>query len=255
MSEQQIVINDMLVNYYITGRPDSTAKTVIFLHGWRADGKVWIPVIRAMESVGYSFYSLDLPGFGKSQISSGDFSLFDYCDVVFKFVKKLELEDLILVGHSFGGRIAIKLAGTRPDLIRKLILVDSAGIRVEPKLKVVKKLFAKILRPFFLFSFTQPLRRRLYQMIGAEDYIVTPELNKTFLNVISEDLTDYLEKIGIPTLLVWGENDKDTPLAVGKRMHSLIPNSKFKILSNAGHYSFLDQPENFIKELVAFIKS
>jgi pimeloyl-ACP methyl ester carboxylesterase len=70
---------------------------------------------------------------------------------------------------------------------------------------------------------------------------------------VNEDLTENMKRILQPTLIVFGENDTDTPASTGEKMHSLIPNSKFIILPNAGHFSFTDQPEEFIKNLNKFI--
>ena len=85
--------------------------------------------------------------------------------------------------------------------------------------------------------------------------MATPEMRPTFLSVINEDLTEDMKKIKIPTLIIWGEDDDITPIEFGKRMNSLIPNSKFLILPRAGHFSFLDQPDEFVGQLTLFISS
>jgi pimeloyl-ACP methyl ester carboxylesterase len=100
----------------------------------------------------------------------------------------------------------------------------------------------------------QPLRLKLYQKIGAEDYVATPKLTRTFLNIVREDSTESMPKITAPTLIIWGENDQETPLEQGRKINSLISNSKFLILSRAGHYSFLDKTGQFTKELEKFLK-
>jgi pimeloyl-ACP methyl ester carboxylesterase len=112
---------------------------------------------------------------------------------------------------------------------------------------------AKAAKPFFKPKFMQGLRKKIYQQIGAEDYLATPGLQKTFVNITSEDLTEDMGKISCPTLIVTGENDSDTPLEFGKKMNTLIPNSKFQILPNAGHFSFLDRPDEFAKLVASFI--
>ncbi len=278
MQEKQIVINNLLVNYYVAGREDA-ASAVVFLHGWRSEGRVWDGAVGGLlrsarnDGKDYNIYALDLPGFGKSEAPKRAFTVGDYAEIVEEFIEKvvgkstpsqsppirpLQAErtggETAVVGHSFGGRVAIKLAATRPDLVHKLVLVDSAGIRVEPPAKLLKNTVAKILKPLFNFGFMQPLRAKLYRVMGAEDYVATPGLRQTFLNTVNEDLTVLLSKINIPTLLVWGERDKEVPLELGRKMSFPIPNSQFLILKNAGHFSFVDKSEEFVKYLVEFLR-
>jgi pimeloyl-ACP methyl ester carboxylesterase len=99
----------------------------------------------------------------------------------------------------------------------------------------------------------QGLRKKIYQKIGAEDYLATPELQKTFVNVTSEDLSEDMKKIQMPTLIISGENDKVTPPTYGELMKFLIKDSKIVILKNAGHFSFLDRPGKFAEELSRFV--
>ena len=99
----------------------------------------------------------------------------------------------------------------------------------------------------------QGLRKKIYRGLGAEDYLATPELQQTFVNIVSEDLSADMAKIKCPTLIVTGADDNDTPTEFGDLMKSIIPNSQFIILPQAGHFSFLDQPEKFVNELNKFI--
>lgn len=255
MKEDQIIIRNLFINYYFSEGKDQAAKTAVFLHGWRADGKIWIPIIRSLsESGDYQIYSLDLPGFGKSQTPKGPWTVGDYAQAVREFINQLDLKDICIVAHSFGGRIAIKLAAENPNLLQKLVLVDSSGIRVEPSLKTFKKIIAKLLKPLFSFSFLHSWRSRLYQLIGAADYVATPELQATFLKIINEDLRGIMSKIKIPTLIIWGKNDQEVPVDQGRIMNRQIPHSTFRILPRAGHYSFLDDQVGFVEALSSFLK-
>ncbi len=248
--QKQVSIDGTLVNYY-SGVDDigKAKKIFIFLHGWRSDGTIWFDVAEKMVDI--IPYCVDLPGFGKSPAPNKAFSLEDYAHLVRRFIEKLELKNVALVGHSFGGRVAIKLVSTNPGLVEKLVLVDSAGFVAPSVKKTVLKAIAKSVKPFFKPVFMQPLRRKIYSTMGAEDYITTPELKQTFIKVVNEDLSDAMRSIVTPTILVWGEKDKETPLGVGQKMHALIPKSSLKVIKGAGHFSFLDQPLLFIK----FLKS
>jgi len=247
----QIIVNNNLIAFDQFGAGDST---VIFLHGWRSQKEVWGQVInQVIKLSSYQVYAIDLPGFGGSPVPKTVWGVGDYAEMVKGFIEKLGLSNVIIVGHSFGGRVGIKLAAKYPQLISRLILVDAAGFVTNSPRKAFFRFLAKIVSPFFRFSFTGGLRKKIYQFIGAEDYLATPELQKTFVSVVNEDLSEDMKKIVCPTLIIYGENDVDTPVEFGKQMQLKIKNSKLKILSNAGHFSFLDQPEEFVKIFKEFV--
>lgn len=249
----QVVVRNNLISFNQSGAGDGA---VIFLHGWRSQKEVWgqvIQRIRELENDRISIYSLDMPGFGGSPAPQSSWTVGDYAEIIKGFIEKLELKNVVIVGHSFGGRVGIKLASKYPSIISKLVLVDSAGFVNQTAKKSILSIVSKIVRPFFRPKFMHGLREGIYKSIGAEDYLATPNLQKTFVNVVSEDLSLDMEKIICPTLIITGENDKDTPVEFGKRMQTIIPNSKFIILSGSGHFSFLDKPEEFIEILHKFM--
>ena len=249
LQAKQIVINNLLVNYYQQAG-GKAQPVLVFLHGWRSEGMIWQKVIEKLPEC--NVYVLDLPGFGRSQTPQ-NFTLQNYADVVDAFIKKFDLKNIVLVGHSFGGRIAIKLAARTPAYLQKIVLVNSAGMRGIAPARTFKTVLAKIAQPFFVLPFLQSARKKIYTALGSEDYVATPQLQRTFVNIINEDLTPLLAKIIQPTLLVWGENDADIPLTQARIMERNVPGSKLVILSQAGHFSFLDQPEIFSQELKNFL--
>ncbi len=263
LEQKQIVLNKILINYYaressITGqtRPDSTRQALVFLHGWRSEGAVWLPIINALvrEDQGKKrIYALDLPGFGKSETPPRSFNLGDYSEILVQFIKTLKLDSVCLIGHSFGGRVAIKLAASRPDLVQKLFLADSAGIRKKSLKRGLLKAAAKTVKPIFRLPPLQSLRKKIYRLIGAEDYVMTPELKEVFLKTINEDLTPILPKIKQRTLVIWGDQDKETPLKFGRLMVKQIPRAKLEVIKGAGHNSFIDEPDGFLRVLKDFL--
>ena len=260
MTEKQIVVANQLVNYLTNDIADPSAGAVVFLHGWRSDARVWKPIIErllrdyARNDNILNFYALDLPGFGKSEKPKRDFNLDNYAAVVMGLIKKLQLENVALVGHSFGGRVAIKLSVLEPDLIHKLILVDSAGYRLNKSRNALLRVVAKLFKPFFMVFGLKMLRFRIYRAIGADDYLATPELKQTFLNVINEDLTALLQYIRQETLIVWGGRDEDTPLVLAMWLKEHIGRSDLVIFHDAGHFSFLDEPDKFVEAVKDFLK-
>jgi pimeloyl-ACP methyl ester carboxylesterase len=253
--EKQLVIKKQLISFTEL-ESAHIGEGIVFLHGWRSKKEIWNKTIEDLkfQSKDVNIYALDLPGFGKSPDPKTDFTVGDFAGLVKGFAEELGLKNIIIIGHSFGGRVAIKLAAQTPSLVKKLVLVDSAGFAPRSGKKKLFKSIANITKFLFQPGFMQPLRKWVYQMIGAEDYLATPSLQKTFVNVTNEDLSRDMEKISNPTLIVYGENDSDTPAEYGNRMHKLISNSKLQFIKNAGHFSFLDQPEEFGKILQEFIR-
>ena len=266
----QIIINGQLISYLRAGTA-STGKSLLFLHGWRSQKEVWNGVvqrIKELESGRISIYALDFPGFGGSPAPKEPWTVGDYANVVKAFIDRLELKNVIVIGHSFGGRVAIKLCSidNEPnisgadksarytiDVINKLVLVDSAGFVFNPDKKQMMNLIAKTVKPFFKPKFMEPVRRLIYKTIGAEDYLSTPELRQTFVNIVNEDLSESMEKINIPVLIIWGEKDIETPFEFAGMMKNKIKNSELIVFENAGHFSFLDKREEFVLELKKFI--
>jgi len=248
LAKQQILIGGLPVSYYKTDTPGT--QSVVFLHGWRSEGGVWQDIMQNLDAPSYA---LDMPGFGQSATPPQPFTVSGYADVVAAFIKKLELQNVCLVGHSFGGRVGIKLAAEHPEIVQKLVLVDAAGFRDDSAGLKLKKSAARAVKPLFKLPGLKQLRPKIYKMIGAEDYTATPQLRETFVNLINEDLSPYLSKISQPTLIIWGGQDKVTPLDFARRMQGAIRASELTILKGAGHFSFLDQPQQFADALKTFL--
>jgi pimeloyl-ACP methyl ester carboxylesterase len=252
VTNNQVIINNLLINYYsVLPRKKSSNKTLVFLHGWGTDSQLWFKIVPELINKNYSLYLLDLPGFGQSQIPNTTYSINDYKKIVYEFVKKMGLKNINLIGHSFGGSVAIKLASENPSFLNKLILVNAAGIRNSSIQKNFKTALAKIISPLFSPSFMQPIRTKFYQLIGSE-YLNIPSMSKIFVLIVSENLMPLLSKINIPTLIVSGDKDKVTPVAYAREMNKKIKKSKLVVLST-GHFSFLDAPKEFVKILTEYI--
>ena len=233
---------------------DKEKPTIVLLHGWRSEAAALSGVASAL-ALHFRVISFDLPGFGGSKAPTSTpgqaWGIGEYTETVRVALSQLGITKASVLGHSFGGRIAISLSASHPELVTKLILVDAACFRRKHNFK--NKL-ARLVKPLFAPAFMQGLRKKIYGAMGAADYVATPELKETFVKVISEDLSDKLSLISAETLLIWGEQDKETPVADAERMHIMIPESELEIIGDAGHFSFLDQPEMFNKVLLEFLQ-
>jgi pimeloyl-ACP methyl ester carboxylesterase len=252
LQQKNSIIRGLDIKYYQTADFDKD-DAVVFLHGWGSEAMHFQKILARCKSA----VAVDLPGFGKSEVPSTVWALDDYVDFVKEFLEKLAIKNPIIAGHSFGGSIGIKYCTAKNDA-KKLILIGSAGIRR----KTLKKYGLFIVSKIFGFIFSLPgirvlkggLRGWLYKLIGAEDYIQAGPLAETFRKIVSEDLRDDMRKIHVPTVLIWGADDKDTPIEDGKLMEQLIRNSQLYIIPDAGHYVFLDNEQKFRELFLAQIR-
>jgi len=209
----------------------------------------------------YRVCAPDLPGFGKSEEPPLAWGVDDYADFALAFLAELGIRSAVLIGHSFGGRIAIKLASRKnlPIEIPKMILVDSAGLRRQKTAKqAARALLYRTVKRIVSIELIQKkfpdLLEKWRKKMGSEDYRnASPRMRECLVKAVNEDLTQCLPFISCPTLLIWGENDAVTPLENAKIMEKLIPDAGLVVLKNAGHNSFLHQSYTFGKVLDSFL--
>ena len=165
------------------------------------------------------------------------------------------VKKVILIGHSFGGMIAIKYAVKYPEKIDKLILTGAAGIK--HKLTVKQKAFSilgKMGKSIFSLPVIKNFKKPVYKIFSKiaqhrkkDYYSASSRMKEIMKNVLAEDITNCLDKIKTPTLLVWGREDMTTPLADGEIMNEKIPNSELKIIDNANHSLSCQKAEEFVE--------
>jgi pimeloyl-ACP methyl ester carboxylesterase len=233
------------------------------LHGWGASSDSWQRVGEMLAKNNFRVIIPDLPGFGKSEKPKIPWGLTDYADWLKEFIKKIQISESkaenYLLGHSFGGRISIKFASQNSENLNTLILVSSAGIKkkTSPFLRFLANFFDIIFSLPFLDKFKPPLRSFSYRYILRKtDYLKAKGVMKEiFKKVIEEDLLLDLQKIKIPTLILWGEKDKITPLKDAYIMKREIKNSKLVVLEETGHAPNLQNPDFLTQKILKNLPS
>ncbi len=229
----QITINNLKTDYLKIG----AGPTLVFLHGWSKDiNKERYQKLFDSLSQKYQLIALDLPGFGQTDSPQKPWSVSDYAKFVNEFLDKLNISNCIMAGHSFGGRITLKLASQNNPKIKKIILIDSAGIeRKSLKVKLLSSVSGII---------PVSVKKILIPILGSKDYNdVNGVLRETFKLVVNENLEPIIPKIKVPTLLVWGKEDHTTPLWHANLIQKLIPHSVLITVPEANHGLPYRQPQ------------
>ena len=246
-------ISGLKIYYEVAG----SGEPVLLLHGWANDVETLRPLMGMVKDLGFRVFAVDLPGFGLSDTPQSAWGVDDYVNFVGNFLDELALDRVSILGHSFGGRIVIKLAASNPLRANKLILVDSAGIKPERSISShISASFTKLVRkviPLLPDSIGKFLKDNLLSKMGSRDYRNAGKLRATFVKVVNEDLRQYLPCIKSPVLLVWGELDRETPVSDGRLMQELIPDAQLNVIRGAGHHCFLDNPDEFLKIIRPFL--
>jgi pimeloyl-ACP methyl ester carboxylesterase len=234
----------------------SGKKCAIIMHGWGQTHATMISIEKALKNE-YIVFNLDLPGFGLSPVPN-NWTIDDYTNLLEDFVFENRLEDVTLIGHSFGGRIGIKYA-SRNTNISHLCLIGSAGIKHSQKISTKLKIFTyktlvKATNLPIIKKNSAEYQYNLKQIFGSNDYNqANPNLRQIMVNAVSEDLTANLPQIKAKTTLFWGIDDQDAPLKDGQKMNKLIMDSKL-FTYEAGHYPFLDKPVEFFTDFQKVMK-
>ena len=228
-------------------------KYIFFLHGWGGDKNSFAILKNQVKTVNRNMVFVSFTGFGNSSEPEHPITVSDFM---------LELKDLIvnvakgssvdIVCHSFGGRVAIKLASNFPFLVNKLMIIDGAGVKPKRGLKYYLRVYKyKRLKKLVLRG---KLDQSALNGYGSEDYKrLSPVMKQTFINVVNEDLKNDAKKIKTQTLLFWGEKDTETPLYMAKKLNKWIKNSTLIVSKNVGHFSYIEDYYLFYQAFIDFI--
>ncbi len=258
----ETTVNGLRIQYELRGEQHDTDTVALFLHGWGSRGALFG---LQLDVAAERFLTLapDLPGFGGSDEPREAWSVDGYADFVLSFLEQWKPKTVLLFGHSFGGRVSIKLCARRdlPFHIGKAVLFDAAGI--PPKRSLRKRLRTKTYKLGRKFLSLPPVKKcfpdaaeQFRRSHGSADYnAASPIMRQCLVKAVNEDLTSCLPSIACPTLLIWGGKDTATPLSDGQKMEKLIPDAGLVTLANAGHFSFADDPATCARVVRVFLDS
>ncbi len=222
--------------------------TIVLLHGWGHSKKHWSSLEQKL-STDHKVVSLDFPGFGDEPLPPSDWGIPEYSEWLAKQIDKMDLKSVVLIGHSFGGRVAAYTASKNPSWLNAIVLSGAPAIYrpssiVRRKImmyKIAKKILPTFVKNLFINKEDQDARSR--------------GLGRIRYKAITFDQTEDLPKISVPTLIINGEKDEQNPVEIAKEVHTLIPNSQLEIIKGGDHFIFANNEYLFYGKVINFLKS
>lgn len=253
-----IIVDGLSIVYRVFGS-DKAKQKLLLLHGWNTIGAAsWENFIlsfqKDVEKQNIQIIAPDMPGFGQSQEPESVWKVQNYVGFVRDFCDSLNLgsQELSLIGHSFGGAILSQFASENTNKLRKLILVAPAIIRYQKTRKQI--LIEKFTKFGKKLVSSQSLKKAWYKLIGSPDYQKTSERMAEIMKiVIREDLQATLKKINLPTLILWGSEDKYTLFNQAEIVHSQILGSKLVVFDGVNHGIHLNSVDRLSSEVKNFL--
>lgn len=230
---------------------------LVILPGWGGNKKTWNEFLVLSRDI-LDVKLIELPCFGEEPCPTEIWGVEEYADFVVKKIRKNNINNFILLGHSFGGQVASYIAGNNMLNLDGLILSGAASIRPKKALKrFLSKIIAKVTKSFFyfvglgrLFTVMRPL---FYKLIGSPDYLATKGIKtEIYKKIIRQDQTELLSQIKTKTLVVWGKRDKHVSINLGKKIAGLIPDSDMIVYNGASHGLHRQVTQTLIKDIKKF---
>ncbi|WP_225800263.1 alpha/beta fold hydrolase [Streptomyces sp. NK15101] len=239
---------------------------LVFLHGAAQDARAWRPQLDALADA-FTVVAWDEPGAGRSSDVPESFVLADYARCVAAVVESLRLGPAHIAGLSWGGTLALEFYRHHAGLVRTLVLIDTyAGWKgslpaeeVRARVEGARRMLAAPPGEFDptlpgLFAGEPPAAYA--PLLNAMTDAVRPESMRRQLSLMAEtDQQDLLPTVSVPTLLLWGERDVRSPLAVARRFQEAIPDAELVVIPGAGHVSNLERPEEFNRAVRDFCRA
>lgn len=221
-------------------------RRLYIIHGWSYTVEPWEKTLEILRGKGVQVKMLLVPGLTES--SKKVWTVEDYV----KWAKKELPDNAVVLGHSNGGRILLNLMGKYPEKVNHAILLNAAGIYRESKRRDGLRILAK---SFGWLKRIPILRRIFHKIVGAKDYARAPKnMQETLKNMLESDKELDFSKVLNEVSILWGEEDKITPLADGQEMHRRLANSTIEVVERWGHAPYITHPAGLAEEILKILK-
>lgn len=234
--------------FHLNEDASSTAPRLLWAHGWGHTHANLLPLADAMRPAASAL--IDFPGFGASPLPPGIWGTADYADACSDWLASLPSSRRVWVAHSFGCRVGLQLAARHPEAVDALFLIAAAGLQPRRSLKARLRLRTRRLAFRLARSVVPegPARERLRRRFGSADYARAGPMRPILSKTVSEDLSEVARRVHCPTVLVYGDQDRETPPELGERLQALIPNSRLHVLRGFDHWNVLTEGRHQIAQ-------
>ena len=245
-----------LAVFHLAGDSPVPGPLLVWAHGWGHTHRNLLPLAQATGRLGNSVL-IDFPGFGASPLPPDAWGTADYADAVAEWLAGMPARRLVWVGHSFGARVGLRLAAQHPQLIDGLFLIAAAGLPKQRSLPERARVTARRWA-FRLARYATPdgpARDRLRARFGSADYRNAGPLRPILVKTVTEDLSEVARAVRCPVVLVYGDQDRETPPDLGSRFNALIPQSRLVVLRGFDHWNVLtDGRHQITQRLSEFVE-
>lgn len=231
------------------------------LHGWGLSAKTFEPLVIELKKQHFHVFAPDFPGFDSLHIPKKPLTLSDYVEFLHTYLQNHHITNPVLIGHSFGGRVALKYQLQYPKNVAALVLTGAPGFTPVSRKKLtvfiaIAKIGGTLLSLPILYRLKDRVRLWYYYVVGARDfYRAEGVMRETFKNIVKEPLLVCMESVNVPTLLVWGESDIIVPIAIAYRMERVIRGAKLLVLPQEGHSVPYKNSGLFVKTVAPWLQS
>jgi len=265
LQEKWANLNGLKIRYLESGK--GNGRHILFIHGLGSSADRWLGIPSAL-SANFHTVALDLPGFGESdKPATLDYTIENFRETIVEFINKVVINDgkTSIVGHSLGGYIAAEVAIENKNMVERLVLIDSSGMLKKPT-PLLEEYLKVAINP------TKDKVRKVFEQMVADPTRIPSKLVEGFISRINLPNAKYAFKstlansankqIGlgrlkliedIPTLIIWGSEDKVIPPEHSRLFKEGIANSHIEIIPDAGHAPFAEKPDQVCEILRSFL--
>lgn len=219
-----------------------TDRHIVFLHGW-GGSRDSLRGIAALFENSFIVHLIDLPGFGEAPVPPGDWGTSNYADLVQQYLAERVPGPFVLAGHSFGGRVSLRLAARHLPRLSAVVLMGAPGLKpIGWSRAKVRRWGIRTLRR--LLTLASPLTGAgaldwHTRRFGSKDYLAAGPLRPILVRTVNEDLTECAQAVGVPVLLLWGQDDTEAPPWLAYRFAELMKgHADIEMLPHKDHHFY-----------------
>lgn len=266
-----VEVDGVRVHYQEAG--EKANPVLVLIHGFASSTLVWSKVFLSLAQAGFRVIAVDLLGFGYSgKPRNGEYTITGQANLLMKLLERLGIKRATLVGSSYGGAVAATCALDHPQRVDKLVLIGTVNNNRPLRFKLMRifssPVVGDVVSPLLIGS-RRLLRKRMKRVYDRHEWVLDERrvdarhfplrasgTQRAIISTVrhwdAERISRDAHLIRQPTLLLWGENDLEIPLADGERLHEEIPGSRLVVFLNCGHLPHEEYPEAFTKVVTDF---